>query len=200
MSKVDSNVWTYEILKPTNIQVYINQKAVNDGRGGDYSEIIKSNFNLLFSRSSVTNKPGNFIPKKAFDYHYTTAVANDIRPYDYLIVSKIYEDTYGVYWVTNNSEVDALPYQVVFESDGLSISITGSKIGRGMGPMGTPFYFLRGAGITTTYGAPAALDTTPINERIGGTVDVVSRYSDTLNTIQVMGRNGNIIDMRKDLL
>lgn len=199
LGDVSTNKWVIEFFKPTNTGAYINQVPINAERLVDYSSAVKANLSTLFTRTE-TGKVGNFMPRHINDYTYTGVTVDDIQVYDYVVAIKIYDYTWGMYWVTSNQTINALPFIEIHDFDSLSIEISGSKISRGMGPLGNPYYLLRGAGVTTTDGTNVGINQGAINTNIVGENSSEVEFEDTINTIQVMDRSGRLINIRKDLL
>lgn len=196
---VTPNKWYIELYKPTRSTPYINQKAVNDGRSIEYSASIKANFNTLFT-FTASSTPGNCIPRQALSYRFTGATSSDISTNDYILAVRIYDYAWGLYWITTNATISAAPYAEIHDYDSLTLSITGSKISRGMGPLGNPYYLLRGAGFTTTNDSKIAVNAKAVDGKNSTYSPTSPRYEDSLNTIQVMDRSGKLINIRKDLL
>lgn len=200
---ISSNKWSVEFFKPTTSGSAINQVAINEGRLVDYSTAIKANFTTLFTKAGgvgALTKPSNCIPPQADVYQYTTAVANDVQPLDYILALRIYDYSWGVYWITSNPSIDALPYAEIHDFDSLSISISSSKISRGMGPLGNPYYLLRGSGMVTPATVGVGVNSGSINSSNSTVTTTLPYYEDADNTIQVMDRSGKLINIRKDLL
>lgn len=196
-----TNAWQIPIYKPTSSGTLINGPVINEMSRLDYSNTIKANFNTLFERGSSTAKPGNFIPPGSFDSTYKPVVT-DILPYDYLLAVRIYERAIGIYWVTSSTKTDILPYFPILSFDELVISTTGStKISRGMGPVGSSYYLLRGAGLGIT-NQTAPINDPSINAAEATVSAVTNEYTDTLpgNLVQLMDRSGKIITVERDLL
>ena len=201
--EVTTNKWVFEFFKPSVSASYINQLAINDTRLLDYSTAIKANFTTLFTKAGgvgTLTKAGNCIPPAIDAYQYGPVSSSDIQPYDYVVAIRIYDYSWGVYWITNNQTINAYPYIETHDYDSLSLSISSSKISRGMGPMGNPYYLLRGAGLVTTPDINVSIDSQTINGPNVTTTDTKPYYSDQNNTVQVMDRSGKLINIRKDLL
>lgn len=200
---ITQNKWSVEFFKPTVSGSLINQVAINEGRLVDYSVALKANFSTLFTKAGgvgALTKPSNCIPPHADVYQYTEAIANDIQPFDYVLAIRIYDYAWGVYWITSNPSINAFPYAEVHDFDSLSISVSSSKISRGMGPMGNPYYLLRGAGMITTQTETGGINSGSINSSGSTNTSTLPYYEDAENTIQVMDRSGKLINIRKDLL
>lgn len=196
-----TSAWIIPIYKPTSSGTPINVVPINELNQVDYSGIIKANFNTLFFKGTNISSPGNFIPRQALSATYAPPSPNDIRTYDYLLMVRIYEKAVGMYWVTSNWDLDIFPYFVVDSFDQLVITTTGNtKINRGIGPLGNPYYLLRGAGLTVENTDIIPINYYEINGQNATTNMVENSFSDDLNLVQVMDRSGKMIVVRKDLL
>jgi hypothetical protein len=203
LGSISQNKWVVEFFKPSVSGSYINQVPIDGGRLIEYSTAVKANFTTLFTKSGGVGeltKPSNCIPPHANAYEYNGAVANDVYPYDYVIAVRIYDYAWGVYWVTKNPSINAFPYIEIHDFDSLEISISSSKISRGMGPMGNPYYLLRGAGMIVPGTEGVGINSVAINSSNSTTTTTLPYYEDSENTIQVMDRSGKLINIRKELL
>lgn len=188
----------FAIFKPELRDGPINAAVINESYLVDSFNLLVSNFNTLFFKSEYAYL-GHFMPAPGY-VTYAPQVT-DLKRSDYLLVIKIYDSTYGVYWVTSNDS-DLIHNHLVSESsDQMSISVT-AGMSRGMGATTSPAYMLRGANSTLNYISTGdSINSTEINYS-EGTADsepVVS-YSDAFNTNVPLTRGGASLVIRKELL
>lgn len=184
--------WTFTFLAPTTASDSIDSFAINYNNPGvgNTSQTLANNFNLAFFRGSEVQYLYSFMPSNQAYRSWAPPDASYVNPGDYILGIRIYENVIGMYWVTDNFLVQPNWYLPVSDSDPLNISLS-TPISRGLGPMGSPYYLLRGRGYSGITQDGQAIDAEVIDGAItNSTIVVVNPYSDTLNTSPVTFTRG----------
>lgn len=181
----DSTQYINILFEPEYTMDAINQHAINETFENSFYDFMLSNFNSYFTRGTGVNYLGPFA---ALDSYRTfTPNPADIKATDYLAFFLVQDYFVGVFWITSNYSVQAPAFYTHEETDVLRMRVTG-KLTRGMGPIGSPYYLLRGANSSIT-GQTSAINDIPINEEeVDSTVNV--SYIDTYNNIPAVDRSG----------
>lgn len=133
----------FTVFKPRTDFGVINGESINGVSYLNWFTTMQTNFNTLFIRDANVHYLGAMFPKDA--YRTFTPLVGDLTTEDYLVVTRIMDQTYGVFWVTKN-----FTYQTdeVFwghkSDDVLSVEIDG-PLSRGMFSFGGAMYTIRGA-------------------------------------------------------
>jgi len=176
--------WSFTFLYPTAASDSIDSFAINSNvyGVGNPSQTLAENFELAFFRGSEVEYLYSFMPPQQSWRSWAPPNSSYVNPGDYILGIRIYGNVVGMYWVTNNFLVQPDWYLPVSDPDPLNIQLT-ATISRGLGPMGSPFYMLRGRGYSGNSQDDQEIDGDEIDGPVFNSTIVVSNpYSDTLNT------------------
>jgi hypothetical protein len=184
--------WTFEFLNVTKLTEEINSLSINEGLINTQNLKLKDNFNLAFFRGTSIEYLSNVIPIPGYS---TWAPPNSsyVNEGDYILGVRIDSNVVGMYWITSNFNFEAPYYAPLAESDTAILKLTNRPL-RGLGPMGAPYYLLRGRGTTQFTGSGLDINGLPINagSSTAGTT-ITNTYTDTLNlTPKNFTRDGTI--------
>jgi hypothetical protein len=191
---------SFTVLKPVTSDGSVNSESINytslnSTYNIDFFSALVANFSTLFVRIG-TPYLGPFMPKPGYTTY--TPLVTDLKRTDYLLVVRVYEDTYGVYWITSNDS-DIIPnFFVLEDSDTLVISITAPMM-RGLAASDCPAYMVRGANDALNYSTGGGTNTSAINESIQDTGITVT-YTDNVNTAVPLNRAGSTLILRKEVV
>lgn len=186
--------YLFTLFKPTHYSDLINEHALNGAYESNYYEIIKNNFDYLFERNPGVTFIGPFFPKDSYKVFKPTVA--DLKPNDFFAFTRITDYAIGVFWITQNFQVETPPYFAREQADALKIRMSG-KMTRGMAPMGAPYYQIRDGGANIVYNQSNAINEKEVNSNIDTTTAVQVSYEDTLNPSFFVTRGGaNLITER----
>ncbi len=196
--QIPDDKYIFTVFKPYSGLGPINSTSINSTYYVEYFEALVEAFDELFIRVGSPYL-GPFMPKPGYDIY--TPNITDLKRTDYLLISRIYENTYGVYWVTSNTS-DLIPgYFMIESSDKLSIDIT-ATMSRGMAASNCPAYLLRGANAVLNYNnTDKSINSMAVNRSesfINPGISCV--YSDDLNTSVTIDRSGSTIILRREIV
>lgn len=181
----DTTQYINTLFEPEYTIDAINEHAINEAFENSFYDFMLSNFNTYFQRANGFNYLGPFA---AIDsYKSFTPNPADLKSTDYLAFVNVLDYFVGVFWITSNFTVQAPAFYTHGETDQLKMRVSG-KMTRGMGPMGSPYYLLRGAN-STVGGQTSAINEIPINEEESDSTINVS-YTDSFNNIPTVDRSG----------
>lgn len=194
-SKIVPNKYMFTLFEPEIISSGINEVSLNGSESIDYYNFILSNFDKYFKRHPDVNYVGPFCAKD--NYRIFTPKPADIQQGDFLVFVKIVDYAVGVFWATSNMGIFPDPYWANEGDDTLSMDISG-KLARGMGPLGSPIYLLRSAGIEATYSEGSSINTEELDSMNPSSAIITKvNYSDNENLPMIMDRSGRSLITRK---
>lgn len=178
--------WTFNFLYPYNLSLAINALAINYNLPVDIQSLnLANNFNLGFFRGTNIEYLGAFMPDSALNETWAPPDATSVNTGDFILGVRIYGNTVGMYWVTSNFNIQPPYYYPVKSTDDLILSFN-NVISRGVGPLGSPYYLLRGRGFSGTETGNLAINENVIDGTISNpTIVIVNTYADTLNTTPI---------------
>ncbi|MCI4437452.1 MAG: hypothetical protein JHC33_11655, partial [Ignisphaera sp.] len=186
---------SFTVFKPITSEGPINAAPINSAYSVDFFSALVADFDTLFVRVGSPYL-GPFMPKQGYDTY--TPLVTDLKRTDYILVVRVYENTYGVYWITSNDS-DTIPnFFVLEDSDTLVISITAPMM-RGMAAADCPAYMIRGANDTLNYSTGGEMNTSALNESTPYT-DITVTYTDNINTAVPLNRAGSTLILRKEVI
>ncbi len=184
--------WTFKFLDPDTISAEINGGGINEGIPDTDSLLLSNNFNLAFYRGTDVQYLGNFIPADGFTSWAPSGVS-DLEVNDYILGIRVYDKVVGMYWVTSNFNIETPYYNPIADTDSAVIELE-NRPTRGLGPMGSSRYLLRGRGALSYNTTGLELNASAINE--GGedaTETVTNDFSDSENMTPVtLDRSGAV--------
>lgn len=189
---------SFTIFKPVYAESPINTTAINAAYSIDFYSALIDQFSNLFSRIGSPYL-GPFMPKPGYQVYTPTVF--DVKRTDYLLVVRIYEDTYGVYWITSNDSDLITNFFIINNSDTLVVSIVAPMM-RGLAATNCPAYMLRGANYTLNYSSTGGGENSIPTNGFGTMPDtsITVNYMDELNTTVPLDRTGTTLILRREVL
>jgi len=185
ISPPPTNRWSFNLLAG-DLDQSINNIAVNSAIDlFNYKPLLITHFNIIFSRTTSQIPSSPFLPKGA-NFLWLPPYLTDLKDGDLVIGVRIVPGLVGVYLVTSNFDLDISPYKVIEDTDPV-IQQANAPMSRGLGPMLSPIYSMRGRGVLSYNTLSNA-----INED-GQTTTVDTEYLDANNTPRQILRDGSAL-------
>jgi len=180
-----SSRWSFNLLA-RDLDQSINSVAINSAIDlFNYKPLLVAYFNIIFSRTTSQIPSSPFLPRGA-DFLWLPSYPTDLRDGDLVIGVRIVSGLVGVYLVTSNFDLEISPYKVIEDTDPV-IQQANAPMARGLGPMLSPVYSMRGRGVLSYNTLSNA-----INED-GQTTTVDTEYLDANNTPRQILRDGSAL-------
>ena len=178
--------YIFELFKPDNTIDMINEHAIDDSYEYTYYDFIIANFNYYFTPGTNAQNLGS-LPLASYNKYLPPSSA--VNNGDFLVFTEIYSGYYGVFWCTDNFDIETIPYHRHNTVDPITLRMSGVP-NRGMAVHGSPFFALRGAGMTVSYNTSSAVNDEPINDAMDDSTSVTVTYGDQHNPNFNVDRSG----------
>lgn len=188
--------WTFTLFKTSSSYGPIDSTAVNASLTKNYFTLLQTTFSTMFFPITSTWL-GDFMPKNGYQTY--APLVGDLVSGDYLLFIRIMDQGIGVYWVTSNQTVNAPPYFPITNADPVHLEMNAAPIMHGLGPLGSPYYLLRGASNSLAFTKRMSVNSFCINSRMSTSYTLPITYQDTFNPLTTINRNGVPLNHRRDL-